>query len=70
MAERREVSVGFAGGQVLAVRVDEDALRELTRALGGDGWYELAIEDGAVRLRLDKIVYVRVDASAHRVGFG
>ena len=70
MAERREVSVGFSGGQVLAVRVDEDVLRELTGALGGDGWHELAIEDGAVRLRLDKVVYVRVDADAHRVGFG
>ena len=70
MAERREVSVGFAGGQVLSVRVDEDALRQLTGALGGQGWHELAVEDGAVRLRLDTVVYVRVDASAHQVGFG
>jgi hypothetical protein len=70
MAERREVSVGFSGGQVLAVRVDEDVLRGLTDALGGDGWHELAIEDGAVRVRLDDVVYVRVDAGVHRVGFG
>ena len=70
MAERREVSVGFAGGQVLAVRVDEDALRNLTDALGGDGWHELPIEDGAVRLRLDTVVYVRVERGVHHVGFG
>jgi hypothetical protein len=70
MAERREISVGFSGGQVLAVRVDEEVLRGLTDALGGDGWHELAIEDGAVRLRLDDVVYVRVDAGVHRVGFG
>jgi hypothetical protein len=69
-AARRDVSIGFAGGQVLAVRVDEDALRGLTDALGGDGWHELAVEDGAVRVRLDKVVYVRVDAAEHRVGFG
>jgi hypothetical protein len=70
MAERREVSIGFAGGQVLSVRMDEAELRGLTGALGGDGWHELTLEDGAVRVRLDQVVYVRVDASAHRVGFG
>jgi hypothetical protein len=70
MATRREVSIGFSGGQVLAVRVDEDALRALTDDLGGQGWHELAVEDGAVRVRLDQVVYVRVDAAEHRVGFG
>ena len=70
MSERREVSIGFGGGQVLSVRMEEEALRALTGALGGEGWHEVALEDGAVRLRLDDVVYVRVDASAHRVGFG
>jgi hypothetical protein len=70
MAARREVSIGFSGGQVLAVRVDDDALRGLTDGLGGQGWHELAVEDGAVRVRLDQVVYVRVDAAEHRVGFG
>jgi hypothetical protein len=70
MSARHEVSIGFAGGQVLSVRVDADALRGLTGALGGNGWHELMLEDGAVRVRLDQVVYVRVDADAHRVGFG
>ena len=70
MAERREVSIGFAGGQVLSVRMDESELRSLTGGLGGDGWHEVTLEDGAVRVRVDQVVYVRVDASAHRVGFG
>jgi hypothetical protein len=70
MPTRRDVSIGFSGGQVLAVRVDEDALRGLTDDLGGQGWHELQVEDGAVRVRLDKVVYVRVDAAEHRVGFG
>jgi hypothetical protein len=69
-APRRDVSIGFSGGQVLAVRVDEDALRGLTDALGGQSWHELAVEDGAVRVRVDKVVYVRVDGAEHRVGFG
>jgi hypothetical protein len=66
----RDVSIGFTGGQVLGARVDEDALRSLTSALGGSGWHELALEDGAVRVRLDTVVYVRVEAGEHRVGFG
>jgi hypothetical protein len=70
MTNRREVSIGFGGGQVLSVRMDEEALRGLTGALGGQGWHEVTLEDGAVRLRLDDVVYVRVDANAHRVGFG
>jgi hypothetical protein len=70
MADRREVSIGFAGGQLLSVRMDDDALRGLTSALGGDGWHEVTLEDGAVRVRLGDVVYVRVDAGVHRVGFG
>ena len=50
---RREVSIGFSGGQVLSARMDEDALRALTGALGGQDWHEVTLEDGAVRLRLE-----------------
>jgi hypothetical protein len=70
MALRRDVSIGFSGGQVLAVRADEESLRALTDGLGGQGWHEMTLEDGAVRVRLDDVVYVRVDAAEHRVGFG
>jgi hypothetical protein len=67
---KREISIGFHGGQVLALRVAEDQLKALHKALGGDGWHELESEDGPVRLDLAKVVYVRSESDDLRVGFG
>jgi hypothetical protein len=64
-------SIGFAGGQVLAVRVDNDALETLRKALDGDRrLHELALEDGSVTIDLAQVAYVRVDSDEPRVGFG
>ncbi|HVC84011.1 MAG TPA: hypothetical protein VNC12_02065 [Solirubrobacteraceae bacterium] len=65
------VSIGFAGGQVLAVRVATDALERLNTALGTPAaWFDLELDDGAVRISLAQIAYVRVDSDAATVGFG
>lgn len=66
----RRISIGFQGGQVLALRVTEEQLEALYRALGGGGWHELESEDGPVRLDLTQVVYVRSEESDQRVGFG
>ncbi|MHB1469140.1 MAG: hypothetical protein ACYCX7_08285 [Solirubrobacteraceae bacterium] len=63
------MSIGFQGGQVLAVKVDEGQLKSLYGALGSPGWHELTAEDGPVRLDLDQVVFVRSDDGDHRVGF-
>jgi len=64
-------SIGFAGGQVLAVRVDGDGLAALREALAGDRrLYDLELEDGAVAIDLAQVAYVRVDSDEPRVGFG
>jgi hypothetical protein len=65
----RRVSVGFQGGQVLSLRVTEEQLEELYKALGGGGWHELETEEGPVRLYLGQVVYVRIEDSDLRVGF-
>ena len=68
MAER--VDIGFIGGQVLSLRVEEAALDELRRALqAGAGWQDLDAEDGRVALDLAKVAYVRLDSGQHKVGF-
>jgi hypothetical protein len=66
----RRVSVGFHGGQVLALRVSDDELKSLNKALGGSGWHEIESEDGPVRVDLGQVVYVSADSDEPRVGFG
>ena len=65
----QKVTIGFAGGPSVAVRVRADALRDLRSALGGGGWHVLETEDGEVTLNLAQIVFVDVDTGEPRVGF-
>jgi hypothetical protein len=71
MADVKRVDVGFSGGQVLALRVQDDAYRALRAALevGETGWHELPTEDSEVNIDLRQVVYVRLDTETHRVGF-
>ena len=67
---RVQISIGFQGGQVLALRVLDEQLKALHKALGSTGWHELESEEGPVRLDLAQIVYVRAEDSDPHVGFG
>lgn len=71
MAERAErVEIGFAGGQVAAVRLDEQALARLRQALSnGKGWHELEAEDGTLTLDLASVAFVRVERADQSIGF-
>ncbi|MGA2319931.1 MAG: hypothetical protein ABSG95_04205 [Solirubrobacteraceae bacterium] len=66
----RRISVGFQGGQVLALRVSDEQLKALADALGNVGWHDLDSEEGPVRLDLAQVVYVRSESDELRVGFG
>ena len=66
------VDIGFAGGQILTVRMRPDEHEQLRKALEGDSgprWHVLKTEDSEVAVDLAKIVYVRLDTEQHRVGF-
>jgi hypothetical protein len=67
---KQQISIGFQGGQVLALRVSEDQLKALYKALSDKGWHELSSEEGPVRLDLGQVVYVRSESDDLRVGFG
>jgi hypothetical protein len=69
-ARARHISIGFQGGQVLSLRVGEEQLKSLHKALGTVGWHELDSDEGPVRLDLSQIVYVRSESDELRVGFG
>jgi hypothetical protein len=70
MATSARVTIGFHGGQVLALRLSTDQRTRLEKALAGGGWHELSSEDGPVRLDLSQVVYVSSDADEPQVGFG
>jgi hypothetical protein len=73
MAERTKrdrVEIGFDGGQVLATRLNEQQLNDLRKALEkGEGWYDIKTEDGDLAVDLDEVIFVRVAAPEHRIGF-
>jgi hypothetical protein len=68
----RRAAIGFAGnGQVLALRLSDDQLTGLRRALqdGRERWHEVETTDGAVLVDLGQVTYLRVESGEHRVGF-
>jgi hypothetical protein len=78
MAEQmKRVEIGFGGGQVMSTRLASDRLAALRTALGSTdklaseaaGWYDLESEDGAILLDLRQVVFVRVAAAPHTIGF-
>ena len=54
-AASRRISVGFKGGQVLALRVNDEQLKSLNKALGDPGWHEVESDEGPVRLDLAQV---------------
>jgi hypothetical protein len=67
----KRVDVGFSGGQVLSLRMLEDAYRALGDEVrsGSQGWHELEAEDSKVTVNLGQVVYIRLDTEQQKVGF-
>ena len=67
----QRVTIGLRGAtEVLAVRLEDDALDGLLQAVAGGDWHDLTVDDGTIRLNLGQVVYVRTSRDEHRVGFG
>jgi hypothetical protein len=66
----QRVTIGFAGTQVLGVRLEEPDLNDLLKALASGDWYDLTVDDGTIRLNLGQVIYVRTNLDEHKVGFG
>jgi hypothetical protein len=69
-AQPRRVTMGFQGGQVLALRLTDAQLESLDKALGTTGWHQIESEEGPVRVDLGQVVYVSSEGDDQRVGFG
>ena len=71
MTSAERVSIGFSGGQIVEVRIDDGKLRDLRRALEkGDGWLDLDAEEGMVAIDLRQVVFIRSATTPQRIGFG
>lgn len=67
----RRSSIGFQGGQVLGLKLSQEALDALRAALqeGQRRWLEVDAADGAVLVDLGQVVYLRTESDEQRVGF-
>ena len=68
----RRAALGFSSsGQILSLRLSDEALTGLRQALqdGKERWYEVEATDGAVLVDLGQVSYLRVESGEHRVGF-
>jgi hypothetical protein len=71
MTSAEKVSIGFLGGQVVEVKIDDSKLKDLRKALEkGDGWLDLDAEEGMVAIDLNKVVFIRSATTPQRIGFG
>ena len=73
MTAGRRVEMGFEGGTILRLTIQEQAAQELVAGLGnGDGkWSSVEAEEGTHWLNTGELVYIRlVPGEPSRVGFG
>ena len=71
MTSAERVSIGFAGGQVVEVKIEDSKLKDLRKALEkGDGWLDLDAEEGMVSIDLGQVVFIRSATTPQKIGFG
>jgi hypothetical protein len=69
MAETQKVEIGFEGGQVVAVRIGEDELKDLRKQVEKGGWHDIETEDGTLSIYVGKVAFLRINSGAQKVGF-
>jgi hypothetical protein len=70
MADETRVEIGFGIGQVLSVKLAQEELADLRKAVeGGSGWHDVRTQEGSVALNLATVTFIRVDDGAHSIGF-
>ena len=66
---KHRVEIGFEGGQVVAARLDDGAVKGLRKAIGSSGSHELESEGETLVLDPSKVIFVRILSDEGRVGF-
>jgi hypothetical protein len=69
MADAQKVEIGFEGGQVVAVRLTQDELKDLRKQVEKGGWHDVETEDGILSVYVGKVTFLRIDSGEQKVGF-
>ncbi len=67
---RHQVTLGFAGGGGLALRLLDKDAQALLAALSKGEWHDVEDSEGPVRINLSQVVYVRTEREDPKIGFG
>jgi hypothetical protein len=69
-ASMQRVEIGFSGGQVILMRMEDKAYDQLRRAVqDGKRWTEVETADGVVSLDLGQVQFMKLESADHKVGF-
>ena len=68
-ATKHRIEIGFEGGQVVAARLDDGAVKGLRKAIGTSGSHELESDGEILLIDPSKVIFVRILADEGRVGF-
>ena len=66
----QHISIGIESSPAVALRVSDEELAKLQKALGSDGWHDVDGEDGVLRVKLKSVTWLKVEKDEGRVGFG
>jgi hypothetical protein len=69
MADTQKVEIGFEGGQVVAVRLSEEELKDLRKQVEKGGWHDVKTEDGVLSVYAGKVAFLRINSGEQKVGF-
>ena len=68
--EQIRVEIGLGIGQVVSVKLSQDELADLRKAVeDGKGWHDLRTQEGSVALNLATVLFNRVNDADHSIGF-
>ena len=66
----KRVALGFHAAPPLALRLTEQALKDLRSSLEKGDWIVVEAEDASVTVNTSQVLYLRVEKDEQRVGFG
>ncbi len=66
----RQIEIGYEGGIIVRLTLDEATAETLLGAVEGGGWHRVDAAEGTHAVNLEQAVYVRLEDKPDRIGFG